>query len=251
MVWRITPQQKVNWTPVNITTALWLDAADASTITTVSGAVSQWNDKSGNSKNALQSNASARPMLINNGQNGLFTIGFDGIDDVMDLSLISQTPEQNIFLAGSTANIQVGTRIFLGRTSGGAPACYFAGNNNYRPELYWQSSKAIQGAAVRRPAIFRWNYKFNSLSGGFALTQIDGGTAATSSGFANSGLASWSSITSTLGNQQSAFDAFEIIILGVADTVLCQKIEGYLAHKWGLTANLPAGHPYKVNPPAP
>jgi hypothetical protein len=24
-----------------------------------------------------------------------------------------------------------------------------------------------------------------------------------------------------------------------------EKIEGYLAHKWGLTANLPAAHPYK------
>jgi hypothetical protein len=24
-----------------------------------------------------------------------------------------------------------------------------------------------------------------------------------------------------------------------------QRVEGYLAHKWGLTANLPADHPYK------
>lgn len=28
-----------------------------------------------------------------------------------------------------------------------------------------------------------------------------------------------------------------------------EKIEGYLAHKWGLTSSLPAGHPYKTNPP--
>lgn len=27
------------------------------------------------------------------------------------------------------------------------------------------------------------------------------------------------------------------------------KMEGYLAHKWGLTNNLPAGHPYKYEPP--
>jgi hypothetical protein len=31
-----------------------------------------------------------------------------------------------------------------------------------------------------------------------------------------------------------------------ADT---ERIEGYLAHKWGLTANLPIGHPYKVSAP--
>jgi hypothetical protein len=28
-----------------------------------------------------------------------------------------------------------------------------------------------------------------------------------------------------------------------------QKIEGYLAHKWGLTANLPSEHPYKTGAP--
>lgn len=29
-----------------------------------------------------------------------------------------------------------------------------------------------------------------------------------------------------------------------------QKLVGYLAHKWGLAANLPPGHPYKAAPPA-
>jgi hypothetical protein len=28
-----------------------------------------------------------------------------------------------------------------------------------------------------------------------------------------------------------------------------QKLEGYLAHKWGLAANLPADHPYKSAAP--
>ena len=28
-----------------------------------------------------------------------------------------------------------------------------------------------------------------------------------------------------------------------------EKLEGYLAHKWGLEANLPSGHPYKSSPP--
>ena len=30
-----------------------------------------------------------------------------------------------------------------------------------------------------------------------------------------------------------------------------QQIEGYLAWKWGLQTNLPAGHPYKNYPPPP
>jgi hypothetical protein len=28
-----------------------------------------------------------------------------------------------------------------------------------------------------------------------------------------------------------------------------QKIEGYLAHKWGLSGNLDGGHPYRSNAP--
>jgi hypothetical protein len=33
------------------------------------------------------------------------------------------------------------------------------------------------------------------------------------------------------------------------DTEDREKIEGYLAHKWGVAANLPAGHPYETSAP--
>ena len=36
---------------------------------------------------------------------------------------------------------------------------------------------------------------------------------------------------------------------GVLTTEEHEKIEGYLAHKWGQTGSLPAGHPYKSNRP--
>jgi hypothetical protein len=35
-------------------------------------------------------------------------------------------------------------------------------------------------------------------------------------------------------------------LLSTADR---QRLEGYLAWKWGLQANLPAGHPFRNNPP--
>ena len=42
----------------------------------------------------------------------------------------------------------------------------------------------------------------------------------------------------------------EVIIASYAiQDVDRQRIEGYLAHKWGLTANLPINHPYKTNAP--
>jgi hypothetical protein len=46
-------------------------------------------------------------------------------------------------------------------------------------------------------------------------------------------------------------DLGELIITRSAPSLaLRQRIEGYLAHKWGLTANLPGGHPYKVAAPS-
>ncbi|MEN8813110.1 MAG: BspA family leucine-rich repeat surface protein, partial [Candidatus Arcticimaribacter sp.] len=34
-----------------------------------------------------------------------------------------------------------------------------------------------------------------------------------------------------------------------SDTSILEKVEGYLAHKWGLTSNLPSGHDYKTSKP--
>ena len=42
----------------------------------------------------------------------------------------------------------------------------------------------------------------------------------------------------------------ELIMVQTTDTTTRQLIEGYLAHKWGLQASLPADHPYKSSPPA-
>jgi hypothetical protein len=41
----------------------------------------------------------------------------------------------------------------------------------------------------------------------------------------------------------------EFIIAPLFDETTRQLVEGYFAHKWGLTANLPNGHPYKSGAP--
>ena len=40
-----------------------------------------------------------------------------------------------------------------------------------------------------------------------------------------------------------------IIVDGVASTSDRQKVEGYLAHKWGTTSALASSHPYKSSQP--
>ena len=47
-------------------------------------------------------------------------------------------------------------------------------------------------------------------------------------------------------NANHAEHVFTTSVLSTEDR---QKLEGYLAWKWGLEANLPAGHPYESTPP--
>jgi hypothetical protein len=46
---------------LSLNPALWLDAADTATIVESGGAVSQWNDKSGNGRNAVQATGANQP----------------------------------------------------------------------------------------------------------------------------------------------------------------------------------------------
>ena len=64
-----------DWTPADITTLAWYDASDTDTITESLGAVSQWDDKSGNLRHLLQGTGSAQPSF------SVDTITFDGASD--------------------------------------------------------------------------------------------------------------------------------------------------------------------------
>lgn len=62
---------------------VWYDVNDFSTITQISGVVSQINDKSGNSRHATQATDAARPAYETNVQNGKPALKFDGINDFL------------------------------------------------------------------------------------------------------------------------------------------------------------------------
>jgi hypothetical protein len=86
---------------------------------------------------------------------------------------------------------------------------------------------------------------------------INGGTLIAQNYFTNT--ATFSDATYALqigaaGNNSSPMTGYisEVIIsASIVSLSTRQKLEGYLAWKWGLTANLPAGHPYKTVGPTP
>ena len=73
----------VPFSPLDLTPQLWLDADDASTITSSSGNVSQWNDKSGNGYHVTQATGTSQPKTGTVTRNGRNVLDFDGGDRLL------------------------------------------------------------------------------------------------------------------------------------------------------------------------
>jgi hypothetical protein len=246
------------WNPSMIQTALWLDAADASTVTTVSGAVSQWNDKSGNGRNATQSTSGKRPLLAVAGLNSKNVIDCDGVDDELSLAnVLSLTSvNQSLFLVAKRDNAAGRTEISIAignltTSDAVADVPRWSDNVMYSQVGYAANRPAPTSVITNQPYI-------SSITGGTIQlsytngTLIGTGTSQSTSPFSvTSGFVGSGSAVSASGRFFDGKIAEIVLLPLVADTTTRQKLEGYLAWKWGLTANLPAGHPYKTVGPTP
>ena len=277
------PQRYGLWSPAELTTALWLDAADASTITTSGSAVSQWNDKSGNGLNATQAVAGNRPtyqLAAINSRNAIrFTAAssqalgcagtagsFNFLHAAQGLILVvgsvgtTADPDTLYGIAGNAGGFNASRRGFIllwddrsvVPTSNRFAVTGYDGSN--APvfsegvlDMLLPQSPSLFGAAVDAT---------NATLSQRSTLLINGSTyqTNTASATASAGNASfdWQIGDYRTGSAYLQGDIAEMVIVsGAVSTLNRQKLEGYLAHKWGLTANLPADHPYKTVGPTP
>jgi hypothetical protein len=98
----LRPKATSGFNPKNVANLeAWFDAADSSTMTTVSGAVSEWRSKAGATRNLTQGTAANRPALTANYYNGRSAVSFDGSNDVLfatGLGAIAMSP-LSVFIA--------------------------------------------------------------------------------------------------------------------------------------------------------
>lgn len=103
----------VPFSPLDLTPQLWLDADDASTITSSSGNVSQWNDKSGNGYHVTQATGTAQPKTGTVTRNGRNVLDFAGTDDRLfretDTALGRNVTGLTVYWVASTdiTNVQI------------------------------------------------------------------------------------------------------------------------------------------------
>jgi hypothetical protein len=112
------PAGAADWTPADTNVALWLDADDASTLLLNGGSVSNWLDKSGNTRHATEATPANQPTDTAGGLNGKHVLTFDGAADRFDIDLD--------FLAGVDHSAFIVTKptgytdIYGARTVGGS-----------------------------------------------------------------------------------------------------------------------------------
>lgn len=265
------------WTPASITTDLWLDASDTSTLTLSGNELTYISDKSGNSRDFNQTTSANRPDSGLSTLNGLNILDFAA-------SCLNSVPAKevwNFLHNGTTYSIYAAVKFGV---IADPNALYgLVGNSKV--------SSSNDGLSVwfdDRAAQSRNNGAGHVLGAGSILDNYTGNdkipantamvfelvadpsnaTPSLRSGICKNGEATFNrnnTRTSAPSTANADFllqigalggDTFkmtgqlgELIITQSLDTTEHDKIVGYMAWKWGLEGNLPSGHPYEFAAP--
>jgi hypothetical protein len=268
------------WSPALLRPALWLDAADLSTISTGTG-VSELRDKGPSARNFTQGTGGTQPTLTPNGLNGLNVLSFNGsqwltsVDTAATWNFLHNTNGSSVFAVWKAGNSSDPNAIYglLGSNAVASANIGFyvvyddrvsASRNDVALS---QVSRGVVGqAAVNNPtasgvhpggtpvlishigdpnngtAANRSILRVNR-----SLTQANVDTnapVATNASFALQIGAGGNNTVPLVG-----YIAEIVVLASIASTTVRQQIEGYLAWKWGLRSALIAGHPFANRPP--
>ena len=242
----------VLWTPADITTQNWYDASDISTITLSGGRVTQWDDKSGNDRNATGGNG---VQYLTEDVNGLNVVQMAGTSaDWMFIDLDWMAGVKYSITALVTRNKST-TGFLTGRQSGVTNGLFHIGwsiSTTFRLSTFGAGNDFdLVIPAYTEPLLTMFSGLNRTTIGKtirfFAPTGFLSQTYANTTNLA-------SNTDSTLGNFGNGIyyggKVCEIVMTSgdISDDDL-EKIEGYMAWKWGQEAILPVDHPYHDAPP--
>ncbi|EKE68694.1 phage head closure protein [Oceanibaculum indicum] len=247
-----SPETGDLWTPLQQgDLALWLDAADDSAVSVDAGAVSAWADKSGNARHVGEVNASRRPAYQAAGwPGGLPCIDWDIAANVKrlfhDPGVAGQDYRINFVVAvwddpagtfptynalfGGYAQAGLNSGVCLAVASGGTS--WFTGGAGA-----WHAGQTFHNgaAAADLTAMPLIQSPFIVRADSAAATNAQGVTIGNNRNY----------ISNNYGWRGRVAEVVSVsVAISLADK---QRIEGYLAHKWGIA--LEAGHPYESAPP--
>lgn len=245
------------WTPSDISTFAWFDPSDESTIVESGGFVSQLDDKSGNNNHVDMSYGGYQPQTGTRQLNGLNVLDVTG-----GLKYLRNQADLPALFNGSPAQFDM-TTVFK-NDAAVYPQYYHEtqGNGSMESLRLGVSSTSLSGSL--RGVGGQYTYfslphdldtevkTTNCACDGSAMYhRVDAGIPLVESPVVSTSIMDTFQLGSHRYTSQDLEGVVaEVIVLSTkADDTVRQKIEGYLAWKWGTVDKLPVGHPYKDAPP--
>ncbi len=273
------------WTPTQLASLqVWLDAADSATVSSSSGRVTQWSDKSGNGFHGVR-----EPGWVSGGFNAPPVYGATTLDGVMPGLEFDTENRLDIVThgAGSTNTVLHNQcTIFIvaryqtqGQTNwtgfvnaletspASAPGFQIQGVEGSGTNI---ALAEPQNASTGSTSGLSWDNTTNPptpavvglLSNGF----VDSDNDISGTFWKNGTAGSLTTLDNVYGGTKPSWRGINLGYPGydvggrcvISEVIVCnailssddrEKIEGYLAHKWNLESFLPAPHPYKAAAP--
>lgn len=261
------------WTPTALGSSLtlWLDAADAQTITLNGATVVQWSDKSGTGNHMSNATASSQPLYQATGFNNLPALSFDNTDDFLGNSSPVGLSSAGDFFYAAAFQMRAGTgtwRMVMGGrgsfnsgSTGGMPLMQrILGNDQigiHNTDIAATTVKVdVTSISVPRIATIG---RTGGSAGGNGGTVTVTATGPSQASYLTTGNQTWvSGVNSVfqIGGKQTAATSFLDGVIAKciamnrnATQAEREQIEGWLAWECGMADSLPAGHPYKSRRP--
>lgn len=237
------------WTPAELAPAAWYDANLSPKTFSTGTQVSQWGDLSANARHAAQSTSANQPIYSE--ADGW--LAFDGSNDEMNISNV-------VFPAGNTAASIISCHRWITNTAD--KYIFSQGSENATRAMYfgtrWDTAGRPTFSYHSSPEAGTGSYSTGVdyvMIGIYNQSTLQIYINGTLNGSATYGSANLVASASNLGrgiltgrNWNGRLRSF-VAVRAAITTDQRQRVEGYLAHRWGIAASLPSDHPYKAGPP--
>ena len=230
------------FTPLSVQgCALWLDAADTSSMVMNGSTVSQWNDKSGRGYNMTQPTAGNQPTRAV-GANGNTILTF-----TQSSSTVLSNTSFPAFIGSGPATYFLVEYNMSAPTGNPGPFGYSSGPNfalimQYNAGFTGGLQPFQSGVSSFTSATPRLDFLYKANDGTNIIGYINGTQQTVSD--SSSGTYSGTFYVGFATNGYISGNICDLVVYRFAlSTSQRQSIEGYLAQKWGFTASLPPGHP--------
>ncbi len=246
------------WEPsaIEAGVTLWLDMDDQTTLTQPADDIISIQDKTTNAYTFTpESGATLRAVDL--AQNNRNILRFDGNIDCTNQTSVAFDTTKSLKWYFVLKVVESSAHDTIMECLGGRSVILFnlnGGPGVFKGQWYTNSGTHISGASndnlLNQWVLLavEWDVPNTTQRAWLNGTQYGGDVT-------NTGLSNWGANQSVrfgrhlTTHHSDAFDLGEVIFTEDISQVNSDKIEGYLAHKWGLTADLPSSHTYKTSAP--